>query len=307
MVFGAMLIGLAACEDPVDLGIELETPKLVVISNFSDLDTLEVVVSKSQSVLEESHQEYIPNAKVDIFLEDDFLETLTFVSIDNGDFPSFYRSNFIVPAEGQVYTIEVSAPGFEDVRAVNAIPQAVDLDSSSLNLDVSILQQDQTFNQFNFIVDLTINDPPGQENYYHVNFYQEGFNYKIDTMGDTLLQSFFSLPLLVEDEGGSIPLVPYIDKRGVLLDDTQVQGGTIPLSLNGSFLYRRNDQLLGDFIIELRSVSREYYLYHTSLARQYQSNLDPFSDPIILYNNIENGFGIFAGFVSRFYLLDAVQ
>ncbi|MBR9921944.1 MAG: DUF4249 domain-containing protein [Bacteroidetes bacterium] len=302
------LLLLGACEDPVDLGIELNQPKLVVISNFSDLDTLEVVVSEGQSALDDGSVNYISNAKVDIYRGDDYLESLEYIPIDDDIFPSYYRSKFLVPEVGEIYTIEVSAPGYDTVRAINAIPESADLDSNSLFLTQEIVPQDLTFNKVNFQVDLSIDDIPNVDNYYHLSFYQEGFDYKIDTMGDTIRQSFFSLPLAVEELGGDVPLVPYIDRRGVLMSDENMDGeAPVVLSLEGSFLYRSNDQLLGEFIVELRTVSREYYLYHTSLARQYQSNLDPFSDPVIIFNNIENGCGIFAGFISRFYLLDSEE
>ncbi|MDV7393939.1 DUF4249 family protein, partial [Arthrospira platensis SPKY1] len=71
-----------------------------------------------------------------------------------------------------------------------------------------------------------------------------------------------------------------------------------------TFQFRHIDQLLGDLEIELRSVSPEYFNYHRSLARQYQASPDPFSEPVILYSNIEGGQGIFAGFVPRTYRVD---
>lgn len=303
-----LVLGLySSCIEQVDLGIEEIPPKLVVLSNFSDLDTLEVVVSVSRSALEEGPVEYVTNAKVDIFKGDVFLETLEYVESENEGFPSYYQSAFHVPEIGEVYTIDVSAPGFLPVNSSNTIPEAATLDSTSLQLGVEITQQDLTFNQVGFSLNLKIIDPPAFENYYHLSFYQEGFDYKIDINGDTIREAFFSLPLVVEELGEQVPLVPYIDRRGVLLKDVDMPSSSVLFTFDGSFLYRRNDQLLGDFIVELRTVSEAYYKYHTSLARQYQSSLDPFSDPVILFNNIDNGCGIFAGFISRFYLLDASQ
>ena len=48
-------------------------------------------------------------------------------------------------------------------------------------------------------------------------------------------------------------------------------------------------------VIEWRTVSREYYLYYLSLSRQGTINL-PFSDPDVLFNNIQGGYGTFSGF-----------
>jgi hypothetical protein len=47
---------------------------------------------------------------------------------------------------------------------------------------------------------------------------------------------------------------------------------------------------------ELRTVSEEYYLYYNSLSRQRTGNNGPFADPVMIYGNVENGQGIFAGY-----------
>ena len=46
----------------------------------------------------------------------------------------------------------------------------------------------------------------------------------------------------------------------------------------------------------LRNVSREYYLYKRSFALHEWVQGNPFAEPVPVFTNIENGFGIFAGF-----------
>ena len=47
---------------------------------------------------------------------------------------------------------------------------------------------------------------------------------------------------------------------------------------------------------ELRSVSKEYFLYMRSYFKYVQTNGDFLAEPVMVYNNINNGIGIFAGF-----------
>ena len=55
---------------------------------------------------------------------------------------------------------------------------------------------------------------------------------------------------------------------------------------------------MGKLFLELRSVTEEYYRYFAGLSRQKQSSDSPFSEPVIIYDNIDGGLGIFAGYNS---------
>ena len=48
--------------------------------------------------------------------------------------------------------------------------------------------------------------------------------------------------------------------------------------------------------VELRTITKEYYKYHSSLARQLIVRQDPFAEPVTIFNNIEGGYGNFSGF-----------
>jgi len=48
----------------------------------------------------------------------------------------------------------------------------------------------------------------------------------------------------------------------------------------------------------LRTVTEDYYLYHSTLTRQVNSG-NPLSDGVVIYDNIVNGEGIFAGYGSN--------
>ena len=53
---------------------------------------------------------------------------------------------------------------------------------------------------------------------------------------------------------------------------------------------------------ELRSVSKDYYTYHTEGYRHETNGDNTFlNDPTVVSNNIENGFGVFAGYTTRSY------
>ncbi|MBK8490970.1 MAG: DUF4249 domain-containing protein [Saprospirales bacterium] len=307
VLLGFSLSFFPACEREVDLNLGESNPEVVVLANFSDLDTLEVVVSKSRSVLDQGPMEAIPDAVVELYVDDFFADRLGFVPSPIPQIPGYYYSTDVVPQAGERLRLTVDALGFDPVEGECTMPFPVEIDTGYTALRIEIEELDLFYNQANITVDIKVLDPSNISNYYHLNFYMQGFDFRIDTEGDTLKTAFYSLPLSIFSNDDAIPLVPYIDDRGVLFTDDALEANHGKLSFHGTFQYRRSDQLLGDFLIELRATSPEYYLYHSSLARQYQASQDPFSEPVILYSNIDNGQGIFAAFLSRFYRVETAQ
>lgn len=53
------------------------------------------------------------------------------------------------------------------------------------------------------------------------------------------------------------------------------------------------------YLISLKHVSEEYYQYYTTSRAQDVNGDNPFSTPVVVFSNIENGFGIFAGFTEK--------
>lgn len=300
--FFLSLVFFVACERELQIDLNGVKPELVVLANFSDLDTMEVVVSKSRPVLDQEQAVYLPNANVELFINDKFADRLTFVASPIPQIPGYYHSKEVVPQPGDRLRLTVDAAGFPSAAAESTMPLPVGIDTAFTALLIEIHEVDLFFNQATITAHIKVLDPPGPH-FYHLNFYMQGYDYRIDIEGDTLKTNFYSLPLVTFPLDDAIPLIPYLDDRGVLFTDDALEVDDGELSFTATFQYRRSDQLLGHFLIELRSASPEYYDYHRSLVRQYQASQDPFAEPVILYSNVENGQGIFAGFVSRFYIV----
>jgi hypothetical protein len=304
LLFFLIAVSFSSCIQPANLDLEEETPRLVIISNFSPLDSMEVVVSRTRPVLESGPAEYITDASVALYEGDKFIEQLSFYPGNEVlSVPPVYKSGFFVPAIGENYRLEVDAPGYEAVSASSSIPFGIELDTSSVNVDFTIEEQDSEFNLVEFNTSVRIQDDREEKNYYHLSFYQEGFFYKKDSNGDTIKTQFFSLPLRLDAADDNTPFIPYLEDRGILVSDEFFDRGVGRFDFTGSYLYEWRTKLLGDFVVELRCVSEEYYLYHTAVARQYQASLDPLSDPVILYSNVDKGEGIFGGYTTSFYSL----
>ncbi len=80
---------------------------------------------------------------------------------------------------------------------------------------------------------------------------------------------------------------------GLLLEDNPFMDG---LTFRVSIEVSPEFQLIGKVFAELRTVSEEYYLFHTSVTRSQGQEDGPFTEPVTIFNNVTNGHGIFAGY-----------
>lgn len=294
-------IFFAACERPVELNLDTFKPQLAVISSFAPNQLVEVQISATRSPLNTSEPEYIANAQVDLYLGSQLLETLTLVPAKK-DAPPYYISQQVKPIAGATYTLRAKAPGFESIEAFSTIPTPTPIERLSIS-DVIAEPGTQPLNiKYSYDVTISFNDPKNEVNYYHLNFYQQLYTYRLEgndtiiTGDDLFLKRKFSA---IDDEN---TMISYFD-GGVLFEDKKINGMPVKFTFPLDVELEKNHQLLGNVYAELRTVSKEYYLYYNSLSRQRTSAGGPFAEPVILYNNIENGQGIFAGYNPSFGLI----
>lgn len=292
------LVLFASCEEPIHFDID-DQARLVIYSNFSNQQTLEVYVSKTRSVFSTDPTEFVEDATVMVFQGNDLLEILQPVPFDPVlQMPPHYKTLQMQPQIGVVYTIKVTAPGFEPVTATNSIPHAVPIESVDFSTaSQNVVNESKTVK---FDVSVTFHDPADEVNYYHLVFHQRIHPYVIDAQGDTVISELtLHTPLDVNLADPDAPATRYFDGRSFLIKDQFFNGEKISFPFNGSFSYNPVEFLPGEFIIELRSVSEAYYLYHITISRQFNTD-NPFAEGVVVYDNVENGEGIFAGYSSSF-------
>lgn len=291
----SLLLMSSTCERPVELDLPLPEPKLVIVSNFTNGEELHVRVSKSRSVLDDSPEEYIGDATVELFVDDIFLESLTLVTPQAPRESPYYKTQQTSIQVGVVYNIKVTAPGFEPVMAQSSIPPRVNLRDFTIS-DLQIHEGGQPGSLiYSYRVGVSFDDPIKQVNYYHLNFYQQVQDC-LFVGGDTLILRNYLQPVVFSNNNSNNYLQAYFG-GGVLIQDTPFDGQTISLNFPMSVEIFPENQKLGKIYAELRAVSEDYYLFHNSLSRQQNAgNGGTPSEPIFIYNNIENGHGIFAGY-----------
>ncbi|HMQ59831.1 MAG TPA: DUF4249 domain-containing protein [Flavilitoribacter sp.] len=290
--FLILLLSASTCEEDLDFNQPDPAPKLVVISNFTNDRALQVQVTRSRSVLDNSPEEYISNARVWLMEGDLTLEELKLVIPQNTKEGPYFTTVSSRPEVGVDYTIRVEAPGFETVEAQSSIPPKINL--TAFRIDKIEMEQvpESSLERYYFTVSVSFHDNPDERNYYHLILYQKINDY-IELDGDTVIVDSRLYPVYFSKSINSNYITAHLS-GGLLLEDDP---------LNGNYTFRFSAdidpemQLISKLFVDLRTVSDDYYFYYRSLSRiKDADNGGFFGDPVILYNNILNGHGNFAGF-----------
>lgn len=296
MLIGCTTLLLLGCEEVVDLDIEEEQSRLVVVSQFNPDSVFSAVVSRSRSILSSEPFEYIDNAIVGVYHEGELKEELKpeFDPVFNR---TIYKGETVKPIVGESYTIWVEALDLEDINGTDNVPEPVPV----LDFEVSNTVIRPTFGltafQYFFDVKVRFIDPPIKGNRYHLAFYYQPVE-NVTNGEDTIQRPIGRpVPVQLENTANDFPFLAHYN-FGVLIDDEINNGGVFEYSFEAGTFPVATDRFLPNIKVELRSVSDIYFDYNQSLSRQLQQTDSLFAEPIILSNNIENGFGVFAGYVS---------
>lgn len=284
---------LISCEKPVEFSIPNPDPKLVILSNFTHNQPLEVTVTRSEPLLaSDTSYVAISNAEVKVYEGEELLETLEFIPRPSPE-GLFFRAKHFRPEIGTVYTLKVKAPGLPMVTAQNSIPEPVSITQYEINnVEASTTFQGGAIN-YEYTLDLAFKDPIALGNYYHLLLKQNKFAAAI---GDgTPSATYSEEPILVEVLNASNELVSY-HRGGYLISDMNRNGKTFRYRLRLATSTKDINEELGQLHVELRTASSDYHLFHTSISNQRQSSGEPVDQPVIIYNNIQEGYGIFAGY-----------
>lgn len=300
---GRMIIGLgfslllclgSTCERPLDLEIKLPEPEIAVSSVFTPGKPFEITASSTRSVLSAGQTEFLNDARVIIWQGTQALETLHLIAGQPGEAP-FFQSKDILPLSNTPYRLEISAPGFKTVSAESTVPQLVRIFQLEADFN-GVLPGDRPADiDYNYLVSITFDDPAVLKNYYHLLFHQEILDFQPSENGDTVITGRRIQPLSFASTINNNSITAYLN-RGVLIEDEAFQGRRVRFSFSVPVRILKNRELPGYLYAELRHVSEPYYKFFSTVSRNQNNVGPPYTEPVIVYSNVQGGRGVFAGF-----------
>lgn len=202
------------------------------------------------------------------------------------------------PKEGMSYKIIVNHPNYENIETNVFIPNSVAFSISSIQgyMDNS---GDGNYSLFDKKIKVSI---PGSSkdtyNFYRIILKVVGYDEEGSIAKIKYLEIASKDPVLTGKVISSIG-DDYNNKFGVFSDELfDGKSHDIEILFYSSDLYYDNDFniLRKELVVEIQSISEDYYKFLKSYAQQLDGDDSPFTEPIQLWSNVKGGVGIGAGF-----------
>ena len=245
--------------------------RIVANCFLSDTGSVTVALFRSRFILDNSNFQIITDAEIQLYENDVLVSTLA------EDSPGIYISHGFVPAPGRKYSIQIKK-GSDQVSASTTLPTPLPF----VFVDTVRVQSD--YSEY-LRIKIRITDPPGEENYYMIGFEMPP--------KDTEPEYSYAYNIYFNTDEPFIE--GYTDGFG-LFSDVLFRGQTQVMSFDFDTYNFFNDTNTVHII--LRSISKDMFLYLLTMEAQRNASFSPFAEPVMVYNNIIEGYGIFAGYTT---------
>ena len=270
------LVTMWACEKEIPLKQDEAEPRIVVNGLFQAEDTVWIQLSESRNVLYKEELPNITNATAQLLDKN---------SNVLGDFTHDTDGRYYVPGvfpvAGETSGLNVSAPNLKSVKATSEAPSLL----SDFTVDTVAAPNDE--------LEFTIRfqDDPDQINYYGISITY--FGTWINEFGEEEMyqDSYISTKEFYVTNGEEdVDGTKYAQE--FFFSDASLNGQMITFKAR-KYNYEFEDS--GFFKIQVKSLSEDASKYKVSYAKYLEVQGSPFAEPVQVYSNIEDGFGIFGG------------
>ncbi len=290
-----LLSALSSCER--ELQLSNSENGLMVLNGLIDAnETIAISLVKSASILEDEPINEITDATVSIFKDGIFMEDLVFMASDDTPINKYYGQGN--PEPNGNYSIEVTHPTYGLISATTIIPESpaitnVYCQNTSDGLS-DVLQLNFQF---------TLNDSP-ETDYYFLRLGAPVYRMENNVVGE--FYGFNPIEISEQPVAGEV----YLNKGFIFSDesfnDSQLEFSGIGKTLNEPYPFivisTFPELPVADLfldttkvVIRLEKLSYDAYLFYTSHAAYLETWNDDYAEPTLIYNNIDNGLGLFGG------------
>lgn len=266
----------AGCEKEIPFDPEESRTRIVMYSFLYPGDIIQVELTQSQNILVSTWNEDYPpvqGATVRVFKDGALLGEMQEDQVNNNG--QYFL--FETVEAGAEYRFEVSHSELEAVQAFTRVPLAPPTFNAEL-VDTT---------GFEWIIEVTVEDIPGDQHYivdFLWSYGQGGSDSSPIWFNST--DPFLNTPYTYYD-----PTDPnkYFDGEAYFTDE-HYSGGSYSFRVK---FYADDWTAISSEGVEVRlkHVSEDYYRYKYSSLLQQWTDGDPFAQPAIVHNNVQNGIG----------------
>ncbi|SFF66156.1 DUF4249 domain-containing protein [Sunxiuqinia elliptica] len=277
-----VLIGyivVSACQKIIE--IELPDQELVPVVNclFTEGEPFKVHLSRVKAADSKTYAA-IDDASVKLFDGDEFLGTL------NSEGEGVYLDSALLPKIGHSYSLEIKSPDDDAIRVEDFLPGiGLQVLGHHFIQNAGIDDEGQSYSELR----IELSDSEDSENFYGISVLADPGVGKLFPLEITSNDTKITNEIIVED---------YPDI--LVFRDDQFNASTTVVSVRFSYDIATH--------FRLYSFSSDAFSYIRSLIiHNYTKEYDFWEvyEPIAVYSNVENAYGIFAGYSFRDYEITA--
>ncbi len=281
-------LALVSCEDFFSQTVEIDPPpytkQLSFHLNLTDRDTsVRLVLTRNFGILETvpNYEDYfVKGGSAEIYKDGQKWVTLAPLSIDSvfvleGKLPEPLKS-------GSTYEIRAEHPDYPKVNAIQVMPSDFVVDSARIKRNTSSGQFGDKFDQ----IEVFLQDQPAVRNYYEVAMTALSYLTSYDPISGTF-DTIGVYEYAVYPEDFSDPNVAFGVKGSGLISDQFFDGQSYKFQARVYSGY-------GEYTVRVRNVTEDYYRWSRSYQAKYDAEDNPLVEPVSVFNNLENGLGIFS-------------
>jgi len=294
-LFSIIIIFFVACKQPFELDKDFTQTKPVINCMFSPQDSFVVNLTQSRSPLVMYDVKFEPLANADIKIyENNVLQNVVF------KYDSFYYTaqNF-VPKSNCKYKIEVTTANGQYLTAEDSITNNTKISNYTSH---HVFETDINDNIMKYEkVSFDILDNKNEKNYYWLNIKQ------YSKIKDSTKWNESGWDILSDNPVFEKKYLTYA--TSIAFSDEKFDAVNYNLSLkfyrfDTTYTYLENIlfPLINDstkIVFKLNTISESLYKYLKSFEKQFEGGGEipnPLAEPIFLYSNVKEGFGIFGAY-----------
>lgn len=286
LVFISCII-LSSCEQFLEVELPGQETRLVLNALLEQTDTLKVYLTKSKGILESQdfNEEFdlVDGARVVIKDQDGQITPMAYLDKSNIlEANAYYYLNGYKLSAGHTYEIIAERENYPTIKSSQLFPHPIQIKSLDLrNLGPS----ERLENYIDYEVTVKFDDP--LEN----NFYEISGTILVR---DSIIHEGEKLLNIYQTGINPSPVNPayqkdFSNRHVILFDDALLNG------LDSELVFRMSLQNATNIeaTVKFSHVSESYYRYYETADLQRSNSEDILSQPVLVYNNITNGMGIF--------------
>ncbi|PGH39686.1 MAG: hypothetical protein CRN43_07565 [Candidatus Nephrothrix sp. EaCA] len=285
---------LLGCETVITVDMPKTKPKIVVDGVFNPDSVWAVKISLSQHVLNGTRYEHDwieDNEIKEITIRDEnntLIESLQYKDKKSDYFIDRYYKGKSKPSPNKSYKLEILTASYGTVTASDAAPPSVPIASARI---------DSTSEADSKIVRIEFSDDGNTADYYEIyligysieSYYIKGYDNPPQKR-----RSYGKAGFIIKDDPAYEDRITNYET--LIFDDALFNGKKATFNL-------KKDSFRTPTQVVLRHISADFYKFAVSKKTQKENEENPFSEPVFIQGNVQDGFGIFAGYSVSVYQL----